>query len=69
MARNRDGGMRAKRLTGDIVTYIILASMCVIWLTPFFWVIMQSFRDGVGNIVSSLNVYGEHLQGQFVQTL
>ena len=53
MARNRDGGMRAKRLTGDIVTYIILASMCVIWLTPFFWVIMQSFRDGVGQYIST----------------
>ena len=53
MARNRDGGMRAKRLTGDIVTYIILASMCVIWLTPFFWVIMQSFRDGIGQYIST----------------
>ena len=47
------GGMRAKRLTGDIVTYIILASMCVIWLMPFFWVIMQSFRDGIGQYIST----------------
>ena len=47
------GGMRAKRLTGDIITYIILASMCVIWLLPFFWVIMQSFRDGIGQYIST----------------
>ena len=53
MAKKVDGGMRAKRLTGDIVTYIILASMCVIWLMPFFWVIMQSFRDGVGQYIST----------------
>ena len=24
MAKRRDGGMRAKRLTGDIITYMIL---------------------------------------------
>ena len=53
MAKKRDGGMRAKRLTGDIITYIILASMCVIWLMPFFWVIMQSFRDGIGQYIST----------------
>ena len=53
MARKKDGGMRAKRLTGDIITYIILASMCVIWLMPFFWVIMQSFRDGIGQYIST----------------
>ena len=53
MAKKKDGGMRAKRLTGDIVTYIILAAMCVIWLMPFFWVIMQSFRDGIGQYIST----------------
>jgi arabinogalactan oligomer/maltooligosaccharide transport system permease protein len=47
------GGMRAKRLTGDIITYIVLAAMCVIWLMPFFWVIMQSFRDGIGQYIST----------------
>ena len=53
MAKKVTGGMRAKRLTGDIVTYIILATMCVIWLMPFFWVIMQSFRDGRGQFIST----------------
>ena len=27
--------------------------MCVIWLLPFFWVIMQSFRDGTGQFIST----------------
>ena len=53
MAKNKDGGMKARRLTADIITYIILASMCVIWLLPFFWVIMQSFRDGIGQYIST----------------
>ena len=53
MAKKRDGGMRARRITGDVVTYIILAAMCVIWLMPFFWVIMQSFRDGIGQYIST----------------
>ena len=37
----------------DIVIYILLAAMCVIWLLPFFWVIMQSFRDGIGQYIST----------------
>jgi len=53
MAKKRDGGMMAKRLTADIITYIILAAMCIIWLMPFFWVIMQSFRDGIGQYIST----------------
>ena len=53
MAKKPEGGMKAKRLTADIITYIILAAMCIIWLTPFFWVIMQSFRDGIGQYIST----------------
>ena len=53
MAKKRDGGMMARRLTADIITYIFLAVMCVIWLMPFFWVIMQSFRDGIGQYIST----------------
>ena len=53
MAKNRDGGMKAKRITGDVITYIFLTIMCVIWLLPFFWIIMQSFRDGIGQFIST----------------
>ena len=53
MAKKTEGGMRARRMTADIVTYIILASMCIVWLMPFFWVIMQSFRDGIGQYIST----------------
>ena len=53
MAIKSEGGMKARRLTADIIIYIILAAMCVIWLLPFFWVIMQSFRDGIGQYIST----------------
>ena len=53
MAKNQLGGMKAKRVTGDVLTYIFLSIMCVIWLMPFFWVIMQSFRDGIGQYIST----------------
>ena len=53
MAKKTNGGMKAKRITGDIITYIFLTVMCVVWLIPFFWVIMQSFRDGTGQFIST----------------
>jgi arabinogalactan oligomer/maltooligosaccharide transport system permease protein len=53
MAKNNLVGMKARRITGDILIYIFLIIMCVIWLTPFFWVIMQSFRDGKGQFIST----------------
>lgn len=53
MAKKIHGGMRAKRITGDVITYIFLIIMCVIWLLPFFWLIMQSFRDGKGQFIST----------------
>ena len=53
MAKNNLGGMKAKRITGDVITYIFLTVMCIVWLLPFFWVIMQSFRDGKGQFIST----------------
>ena len=46
-------GMRARRVTADIITYIFLSIMCIVWLLPFFWVIIQSFRDGKGQFIST----------------
>lgn len=54
MAKKRkEGGMRARRITGDVITYIFLAIISIVWLLPFFWVIMQSFRDGKGQFIST----------------
>jgi len=54
MAKNNNlGGLKAKRLTGNVITYAFLVTMCIVWLMPFFWVIMQSFRDGKGQFIST----------------
>ena len=65
MAKNNLGGMKARRITGDVITYIFLAAMCVIWLLPFFWVIMQSLRDGKGHAMDHdaiMAKYGEKMR-------
>jgi len=53
MAKNKIGGMKAKRITGDVITYIFLTVLCIVWLIPFFWLVMQSFRDGKGQFIST----------------
>ena len=51
--KNNLNGMHARRVTADSITYIFLSIMCIVWLLPFFWVIMQSFRDGKGQFIST----------------
>ena len=53
MAKKIHLGMKAKRITGDVITYIFLAIISIVWLIPFFWLIMQSFRDGKGQFIST----------------
>ena len=36
--------MSAKRKLGDVFVYIILTIMSIVWLTPFFCIVCQSFR-------------------------
>lgn len=40
--------MKTKRLIGNIVVYVILAVMSVIWLSPIVWLILQSFSGEPG---------------------
>ena len=53
MAKNKIGGMKAKRITGDVITYIFLIAVCLVWLLPFIWLVAQSFRDGKGQFIST----------------
>lgn len=59
-------GLKAKTTLGNTITYIIIISMCIIWLIPFFCILLESFRMettmqvgyvipkqwGIGNYVS-----------------
>ena len=53
MKTPKTGSLKAKRITGDVITYVFLGILCVIWLLPFFWLLMQSFRAGRGQFISS----------------
>lgn len=37
-------GLKAKRTVGNIAAYIVLIVMTVVWLIPFFCIVLQSFR-------------------------
>ena len=45
MKQKDSGSMKRNRLIGNTITYIILVLMSIIWLFPFFGLIMQSFRS------------------------
>ena len=59
-------GLKAKTTLGNVITYIVIVSMCIIWLIPFFCIFLESFRMestmqvgyvipkqwGIGNYVS-----------------
>ncbi len=53
MAKKPTVTMKSKRIAGDVVTYIFLGILSVIWLLPFFWLVMQSFREGRGQFIST----------------
>ena len=53
MAKKIHGGMKARRITGDVITYIFLIAISIIWLIPFVWLVVQSFRDGKGQFIST----------------
>ena len=53
MAKKHTGSLKAKRLTLDVITYIFLAILSIIWLLPFVWLVMQSFREGKGQFIST----------------
>ena len=53
MKQPKAGSLRARRVTVDVITYVFLAALSIIWLLPFFWLIMQSFRAGKGQFIST----------------
>ena len=43
--------MARKRKIGNTIVYIVLIVMSVIWLFPFFGLVLQSFRGEYGGMV------------------
>lgn len=36
--------LKKKTMTGNIVTYVVLAIISIVWLIPFFMIVLESFR-------------------------
>ena len=45
--------VKTGRIVSNTLTHIFLAVMCLVWIIPFIWLIMQSFRDGKGQFIST----------------
>ena len=40
----RKMGLKAKTTLGNTITYIIIITMCIVWLIPFVCILLESFR-------------------------
>ncbi len=56
-AQKQHMGIKAKRTISNVIIYIILSIMTVVWLIPFFCILLQS-----------LNVDGKYLTGDVIPT-
>ena len=59
MAKVSNGGMRAKRITMDVLSYVLLSILCFIWILPFVFLVAQSFRGGVARGMYTANFFPE----------
>ena len=41
--KKRHASQKARRITADIIVYIILTVMAIVWILPILWVVLQSF--------------------------
>lgn len=41
---NKLKSLKKKTMTGNIITYVILTIISVVWLIPFFMIVLESFR-------------------------
>ena len=57
MAKVSNGGMRAKRITMDVLSYVLLSILCFIWILPFVFLVAQSFRGGVARGMYTANFF------------
>lgn len=41
--KQRHASQKARRITADVIVYIILTVMAIAWIMPIVWVVLQSF--------------------------
>ena len=42
------GGMRSRRIALDVASYVALALICIVWVIPFVYLVLHSFRGTPG---------------------
>jgi len=45
--------MRRRRQAVDVIIYVFLSLLAILWLAPFFWLVMQSFRAEPGQFIDT----------------
>ena len=50
MAKNTTGSMKRKRALGNFFGYVLLILISLIWLFPYFGLLMASFRSYVPSV-------------------
>ena len=46
------GGMRGRRIATDVISYVFLTLICIIWVIPFVYLVAHSFRAGEGQFTT-----------------
>ncbi len=59
-------GLRSKRIISDIVVYLILTVLVVIWLFPLLWMILRAFDGGNAGLTSATVFPKEYSIDNFV---
>lgn len=49
----RNNGLTSKQKSSNLLVYVILTILAIIWLIPFVWVVLTSFRAEQGSFVSN----------------
>ena len=71
-ASRRHMGLRASKILSNIAIYIILAVIAVIWLIPFVFILLQSFRmestHQVGYVIPQTWGFGNYVKLLYSET-
>ena len=53
----RHMGMKASKITANVIIYALLVIIAVVWLFPFFCIVVNSFRDDATYTMNTANLF------------
>ena len=73
VVNKRHMGLKAKNIISNTLIYIVLGIMAVIWLVPFIFIILQSFRvestEMVGYVIPHKFCFDNYIISYFKKIL